>query len=135
MDDAAFEKLDLADAYMRNWSRFIRAKAASCSSAEEAANFRRMSFIAPQSLRSIMLTVQGFRGFAADFFQRHPGSYLPPLRFSSSYLESFFGEARAGSGDAGKALAALYATAVSRREAAHELKSTKRTSKHLRPAK
>jgi hypothetical protein len=131
MQDEGFKLLDRVESYMRSWSLAIRAKASSLPPGISV-RFKAKSFLAPQSVRCIMLLVQGFREFARDFFERHPGRYLVPMKYSSSFLESHFGQARAGGGDAGHASAPNYGTAVQLSSASCALRSDQNVSRHLR---
>lgn len=119
MNMPAWKHLNNAELYMRNWSRWIQQHAASQISAKlmdkvAAESFKSKSMIAWQSIRCLMLTCQGYRGYAREWLANHRGFAKLPMRSSQSPLESFFSQARRECGDNSAPVAANYAASVGR---------------------
>lgn len=101
---------------MRDWALWIESTAAEIwpdNPAEQRA-FKAKGFIAWQSVRCIMLTLEGYRGYVNDWFTHHPGSYKPPALSSQSPLEGFFAYFRRAGGDERQGSAAAYRGTVHR---------------------
>ena len=70
-------------------------------------------FLAPETFFLLVVMVQGFRAYAADFFRYHgaDGSRLSPIRITGSALELVFCNLRQLRGNADALDAARYSTA------------------------
>ena len=55
------------------------------------------------------ICVYGFQEFCTDFFRRHPGYYIVPLKFNGSAVETLFSQIKRAAG--GKLDSTNYATA------------------------
>lgn len=110
MDAPQWQFLDRAEQYMRDWASWIETTAMGVwpDDADERRAFKAKGFLSWQSVRCIMLTLEGYRGYVRDWFAHHPGAYKPPALSSQSPLESYFGHVRRSEGDARQGSAAAY---------------------------
>ena len=93
-----YKPLDRAEAYLRNWSVWMRREVERQRVAQvpkgQRDRFRTRSFLSCQSVRATMLLLQSFREWSRDFVERNSSYSILPFRINQSRLEAFFSVVR-----------------------------------------